>query len=46
MAKSWDYNYEKKTTNFSLLLLKVPEVVRAAVLLILRAYLSKKSSGN
>jgi len=34
---SLDGNYEKKTTKFSLLLLKVPEVVRPVALLILRA---------
>ena len=34
---SLDGNYEKKTTKFSLLLLKVPEVVSPVALLILRA---------
>ncbi len=34
---SLDGNYEKKTTRFPLLLLKVPEVVRPVALLILRA---------
>ena len=34
---SLDGNYEKKTTKFSLLLLKVPEVVRPVAVLILRA---------